>query len=106
MKNPFLDFPQPIPELGGQITEMRFGPGGSALDLSEEIKRLQKKSEKLTSDIYGKLSAWQISQVARHPQRPYSLDYIGGLFTDFSELHGDRGFANDRAIVGGIARFN
>ncbi|HYP68687.1 MAG TPA: acetyl-CoA carboxylase carboxyltransferase subunit alpha [Thiobacillaceae bacterium] len=106
MKTSFLDFEQPIAELEAKIEELRFVQDDSALDISEEIKRLQKKSEKLTSDIYSKLSAWQISQVARHPQRPYSLDYINGLFTDFSELHGDRGFANDRAIVGGIARFN
>jgi acetyl-CoA carboxylase carboxyl transferase subunit alpha len=106
MKTNFLDFEQPIAELEGKIEELRFVQDDSALDISEEIKRLSKKSQKLTEDIYNKLSAWQISQVARHPQRPYSLDYINGLFTDFQELHGDRGFANDRAIVGGIARFN
>lgn len=106
MKTTFLDFEQPIAELEAKIEELRFVQDDSALDISEEIKRLSKKSQKLTEDIYGKLSAWQISQVARHPQRPYSLDYIGGLFTDFQELHGDRGFADDPAIVGGIARFN
>jgi len=106
MKTTFLDFEQPIAELEGKIEELRFVQDDSALDISEEIKRLSKKSQKLTEDIYGKLSAWQISQVARHPQRPYSLDYINGLFTDFQELHGDRGFADDPAIVGGIARFN
>src|SRR4030066_1384544 len=78
----------------------------SALDISEEIRRLQKKSQTLTKDIYAKLNAWQVSQVARHPQRPYTLDYVQGLFTDFSELHGDRAYADDQAIVGGIARFN
>ena len=106
MKTTFLDFEQPIAELEAKIEELRFVQDDSALDISEEIKRLSKKSQKLTEDIYGKLSSWQISQVARHPQRPYSLDYINGLFTDFQELHGDRGFADDPAIVGGLARFN
>jgi acetyl-CoA carboxylase carboxyl transferase subunit alpha len=106
MKTTFLDFEQPIAELEAKIEELRFVQDDSALDISEEIKRLQKKSQKLTDDTYAKLSAWQISQVARHPQRPYTLDYISGLFTDFSELCGDRAFANDNAIVGGIARFN
>ncbi|NWG39331.1 MAG: acetyl-CoA carboxylase carboxyltransferase subunit alpha [Hydrogenophilaceae bacterium] len=106
MKTTFLDFEQPIAELEAKIEELRFVQDDSALDISEEIKRLSKKSQKLTEDIYGKLSAWQISQVARHPQRPYTLDYLNGLFTDFQELHGDRGFADDPAIVGGIARFN
>jgi acetyl-CoA carboxylase carboxyl transferase subunit alpha len=76
-----------------------------ALDISEEIERLRKKSAALTKQIYGKLNAWQISQVARHPQRPYTLDYVQGLFTEFQELHGDRAFADDPAIVGGLARF-
>jgi acetyl-CoA carboxylase carboxyl transferase subunit alpha len=106
MKTTFLDFEQPIAELESKIEELRFVQDDSALDISEEIKRLSKKSQKLTEDIYAKLSAWQISQVARHPQRPYTLDYISGLFSDFQELHGDRGFADDPAIVGGIARFN
>ncbi|KAB2313675.1 acetyl-CoA carboxylase carboxyltransferase subunit alpha [Betaproteobacteria bacterium SCN2] len=106
MKTTFLDFEQPIAELEAKIEELRFVQDDSALDISEEIKRLSKKSQKLTADIYAKLSAWQISQVARHPQRPYTLDYISGLFTDFQELHGDRGYADDPAIVGGIARFN
>ena len=106
MKTTFLEFEQPVAELESKIEELRFVQDDSALDISEEIQRLQKKSRALTRDIYAKLSAWQISQVARHPQRPYTLDYIGGLFTDFQELHGDRGFANDPAIVGGIARFN
>jgi acetyl-CoA carboxylase carboxyl transferase subunit alpha len=78
----------------------------SALDISEEIGRLQKKSQTLTKDIYAKLTPWQISQVSRHPQRPYTLDYIQHLFTDFEELHGDRSYADDAAIVGGLARFN
>ncbi len=106
MKTTFLDFEQPIAELESKIEELRFVQDDSALDISEEIKRLSRKSRKLTEDIYARLSAWQISQVARHPQRPYTLDYISGLFSDFHELHGDRGFADDHAIVGGLARFN
>ncbi|MCA1978504.1 MAG: acetyl-CoA carboxylase carboxyltransferase subunit alpha [Thiobacillus sp.] len=106
MKTTFLDFEQPISELEAKIEELRFVQDDSALDISEEIRRLQKKSQTLTKDIYAKLSAWQVSQVARHPQRPYTLDYVAGLFTEFSELHGDRAFADDAAIVGGMARFN
>jgi acetyl-CoA carboxylase carboxyl transferase subunit alpha len=106
MKTTFLDFEQPIAELEGKIEELRFVQDDSALDISEEIRRLQRKSQTLTKDIYSKLNAWQVSQVARHPQRPYTLDYVQGLFTNFSELHGDRTFADDAAIVGGMARFN
>ena len=106
MKTTFLDFEQPIAELEAKIEELRFVQDDSALDISEEIRRLQKKSQTLTRDIYAKLNAWQVSQVARHPQRPYTLDYVQGLFTDFSELHGDRAYADDQAIVGGMARFN
>ncbi|MBT9539616.1 acetyl-CoA carboxylase carboxyltransferase subunit alpha [Thiobacillus sp.] len=106
MKTTFLDFEQPIAELESKIEELRFVQDDSALDISEEIRRLQKKSQTLTKDVYAKLNAWQVSQVARHPQRPYTLDYVAGLFTDFSELHGDRAFADDAAIVGGMARFN
>jgi acetyl-CoA carboxylase carboxyl transferase subunit alpha len=102
----FLDFEQPIAELESKIDELRYVQDDSALDISEDITRLQKKSQALTKDIYGKLTAWQIAQVARHPQRPYTLDYIQGLFTDFEELHGDRNFADDPAIVGGLARLN
>jgi len=105
MKTSFLDFEQPIAELDAKIEELRYVQDDSALDISEEIDRLQQKSQSLTKDIYSKLTAWQISQVSRHPQRPYTLDYIQGLFTDFEELHGDRAFADDPAIVGGIARF-
>jgi acetyl-CoA carboxylase carboxyl transferase subunit alpha len=105
MKTTFLDFEQPLAELDAKIEELRYVQDDSALDISEEIGRLQKKSQALTREIYGKLSAWQIAQVARHPQRPYSLDYINGLFTGFEELHGDRAFAEDPAIVGGLARF-
>lgn len=106
MKISFLDFEHPIAELENQIEQLRFVQDDSALDISEEIARLQKKSQGLTKEIYAKLTPWQISQVSRHPQRPYSLDYIRGLFTDFEELHGDRTFADDAAIVGGLARFN
>ena len=106
MKITFLDFEQPIAELEAKIEELRFVQDDSALDISEEIRRLQKKSQTLTKDIYAKLNAWQVSQVARHPQRPYTLDYVQGLFTDFVELHGDRAYADDAAIVGGMARFN
>src|SRR5690606_14054881 len=106
MKTTFLDFEQPIAELEAKIEELRFVQDDSALDISEEIGRLQKKSQTLTKDIYSKLNAWQIAQVARHPQRPYTLDYASGIFTDFEELHGDRSFADDPAIVGGLARFN
>ncbi|HEX3169157.1 MAG TPA: acetyl-CoA carboxylase carboxyl transferase subunit alpha, partial [Burkholderiales bacterium] len=100
MKTTFLEFEQPIAELETKIDELRFVQDDSALDISEEIARLQKKSQQLTKEIYAKLTAWQISQVARHPQRPYALDYMQGMFTGFEELHGDRAFADDAAIVG------
>ena len=106
MKTTFLDCEQPIAELEAKIEELRFVQDDSALDISEDIARLQKKSHALTKEIYGKLNAWQIAQVARHPQRPYTLDYLNNLFTEFEELHGDRVFADDTAIVGGLARFN
>jgi acetyl-CoA carboxylase carboxyl transferase subunit alpha len=106
MKSTFLEFEQPIAELEAKIEELRFVQDDSAVDISEEITRLQKKSQTLTKEIYGKLSAWQIALVARHPQRPYTLDYANSLFTGFEELHGDRSFADDPAIVGGLARFN
>ncbi|WP_274572012.1 acetyl-CoA carboxylase carboxyltransferase subunit alpha [Neisseria leonii] len=106
MKPVFLDFEQPIAELNNKIEELRFVQGESALDISEEIARLQKKSRELTKSIYGKLTPAQVSQVSRHPQRPYTLDYIAALCTDFQELHGDRHFADDDAVVGGLARFN
>ncbi|WP_137718286.1 acetyl-CoA carboxylase carboxyltransferase subunit alpha [Methylobacillus flagellatus] len=105
MKTSFLDFEQPIAELEAKIEQLRYVQDDSALDISEEINKLQQKNQNLTKDIYAKLNAWQISQVARHPQRPYTLDYIQGLFTDFEELHGDRAYSDDPAIVGGIARF-
>ncbi|MBL8425993.1 MAG: acetyl-CoA carboxylase carboxyltransferase subunit alpha [Dechloromonas sp.] len=106
MKTSFLDFEQSIADLEAKIEELRFVQDDSAVDISEEIERLEKKSGQLTKDIYAKLTPWQISQVARHPQRPYTLDYVQHIFTDFEELHGDRAFADDHAIVGGLARFN
>ncbi len=105
MKTTFLDFEQPVAELEARIEELRFVQDDSAVDISVEIGRLQKKSQVLTKEIYAKLTAWQIAQVARHPQRPYTLDYINNLFTDFEEMHGDRTYADDPAIVGGLARF-
>ena len=106
MKPVFLDFAQPIAELTNKIDELRFVQGESAVDISDEIARLQKKSNDLTKSIFSKLTPAQISQVSRHPQRPYTYDYINTLFTDFEELHGDRHYADDHAIVGGLARFN
>jgi len=106
LKTTFLEFEQPIAELESRIEELRFVQDDSAVDIAEEIERLQAKADKLTKEIYGKLGAWQIAQVARHPQRPYTLDYVQGLFTDWHELHGDRAFADDPAIVSGFARFN
>jgi acetyl-CoA carboxylase carboxyl transferase subunit alpha len=106
MKTTFLDFEQNIAELEGKIEQLRFVQDESAVDISEEISRLEIKSHALTKDIYAKLTPWQIAQVARHPQRPYTLDYIENMFTDFEELHGDRAFADDPALVCGVARFN
>ena len=106
MKPVFLDFEQPIAELTNKIEELRYVQGESAVDITEEINRLQKKSNDLTKSIYAKLTPAQVSQVSRHTQRPYTLDYVKALFTDFQELHGDRHFADDYAIVGGLARFN
>ncbi|MCE1180876.1 MAG: acetyl-CoA carboxylase carboxyl transferase subunit alpha, partial [Rhodocyclales bacterium] len=106
MKINFLDFEQPIAELEGKIEELRSVQSEASVDISEEIAQLEKKSVQLTKEIYGKLTPWQISQVARHPQRPYTLDYVQHLFSDFEELHGDRAFADDHAIVGGLARFS
>ncbi len=105
-KRHFLEFEQPIAELEGKIEELRFVQTESAVDISEEIERLDKKSLQLTKEIYSSLTPWQVTQIARHPQRPYTLDYVGEIFTDFEELHGDRAFANDLSIVGGLARFN
>ncbi len=106
MKTIFLDFEQPIAELESKIEELQNVHDDSELDISEDIARLNKKSQTLTKDIYSKLGAWQISQVARHAQRPYTLDYLQNIFTDFEELHGDRAYADDPAIIGGLARFD
>ena len=106
MKTTFLEFEQPIAELETRIEELRFVQDDSAVDISEEIQRLTKRSQSLTKDIYGKLTPWQVAQVARHPQRPFTLDCVQALFTHFEELHGDRTFADDTSIVGGLARFN
>jgi acetyl-CoA carboxylase carboxyl transferase subunit alpha len=106
VKTTFLEFEQPIAELETRIEELRFVQDDSAVDISEEIQRLTKRSQSLTKDIYGKLNPWQVAQVARHPQRPFTLDYIQALFTHFEELHGDRTFSDDASIVGGLARFN
>lgn len=100
----YLDFEQPIAELQQKIEELRFATTGSGVNLTEEIARLEVKSRQLTEQVFAKLTPWQIAQLARHPQRPYALDYIKTLFTEWEELHGDRHFADDPAIVGGIAR--
>jgi acetyl-CoA carboxylase carboxyl transferase subunit alpha len=106
MKISYLDFEQSIAELEKRIDALQVSHDEhDAFDISKELDQLQKKQIKLLEDTYGKLTAWQVSQVARHPQRPYTLDYIEHLFTDFEELHGDRAFADDPAIVGGLARF-
>jgi acetyl-CoA carboxylase carboxyl transferase subunit alpha len=105
-KRHFLEFEQPMADLDSKIEELRYVQNESAVDISEEIDRLAKKSLQLTKDIYSSLSPWQVTQIARHPQRPYTLDYVGEIFTDFHELHGDRAFADDQSIVGGLARFN
>lgn len=106
MKTTFLDFEQSVAELESKIEDLRFVQDDSAVDISEEIGRLRKKSDVLTKELYAKLTAWQIVQVARHPQRPYTLDYIDALFTGFEEIHGDRLFADDPSVVCGIGRFN
>jgi acetyl-CoA carboxylase carboxyl transferase subunit alpha len=105
-KRHFLDFEQPVAELESKIDELRYVQNESAVDISEEIDRLSKKSLLLTKDIYSGLTPWQVTQIARHPQRPYTLDYVAEVFTDFQELHGDRAFADDQSIIGGMARFN
>jgi len=102
----FLEFEQPIAELEAKIEELRFVGDESAVSITDEIERLQAKSRTLTETIFSSLSAWQVAQLARHPLRPYALDYIQKIFTDFEELHGDRTFGDDPAIVSGIARLN
>lgn len=100
----YLAFEQPIAELEAKIEELQLVGSDNKLNLADEVDKLRSKSTKLTESIYAKLSAWQIVQVARHPQRPYALDYIARVFDDWDELHGDRHFGDDRAIVGGVAR--
>ena len=102
----FLDFEQPIAELEGKIEKLRFLDNDSGVDVAAEIQRLERSSQSLTRGIYRKLTPWQTAQVARHPKRPYSLDYIAGLGSDFQELHGDRMYADDYALIGGPARID
>lgn len=102
----YLDFEQPIAELQAKIEELRLVGNDSQVNLSDEIGRLEEKSRKLTESIFKDLSPWQVSQLSRHPQRPYTLDYLEHVFTDFDELHGDRRFADDAALVGGVARLD
>lgn len=102
----YLDFEQPIADLQAKIEELRLVGNDNALNISDEIARLQEKSQALTKSIFSDLSSWQVARLARHPLRPYTLDYISYLFSDFEELHGDRHFADDPAIVGGIARLD
>ena len=105
-KKTFLDFESPIAELDAKIEELRYVQTESAVDISSEIDQLAKKSLQLTKDIYSNLTPWQITKISRHPERPYTMDYINDIFTDFVEMHGDRHFADDLSIVGGLARFN
>lgn len=105
-KKTFLDFEQPIAELETKIDELRYVQSESAVDISDEIDQLSKKSNQLTKDIYSNLTPWQITKIARHADRPYTLDYVREIFTDFVEMHGDRHFADDKSIIGGLARFN
>lgn len=102
----FLEFEQPVAELEAKIEELRYVGDDSTINISEEIERLQGKSRSLTESIFSSLSPWQVSQLARHPRRPYTLDYIARIFTDFEELHGDRMYADDPAIIGGPARLD
>ena len=105
-KKNFLDFEQPIAELESKIEELRYVQNESAVDISDEIEQLSKKSQQLTKDIYSDLTPWQVTKIARHSDRPYTLDYVNEIFTHFQELHGDRHFSDDLSIIGGLARFN
>ena len=105
-KRTFLDFEQPLAELEAKIEELRYVQSESSVDISQEIDQLAKKSQQLTKDLYSDLTPWQITKIARHTERPYTLDYVNELFTDFIEMHGDRHFADDLSMVGGLARFN
>ena len=102
----YLSFEQPIADLEGKIEELQLVGNDSDINIAEEISKLREKSRKLTENIYSKLTPWDVVQVARHPQRPYALDYIQRIFTDWEEMHGDRHFGDDSAIVGGVARLN
>ena len=102
----FLDFEQPIADLQAKIEELRLVGNDNSLNINDEIARLQDKSSSLTESIFGNLSSWQIAQLARHPRRPYTLDYLQHIFTEFDELHGDRHFSDDAALVGGVARLD
>ncbi|MGB1327438.1 MAG: acetyl-CoA carboxylase carboxyltransferase subunit alpha [Porticoccaceae bacterium] len=102
----YLSFEQPIADLEGKIEELQLVGNDSDINIAEEISKLREKSRKLTESIYSKLTPWDVVQVARHPQRPYALDYIQRIFTDWEEMHGDRHFGDDNAIVGGVARLN
>jgi acetyl-CoA carboxylase carboxyl transferase subunit alpha len=102
----YLSFEQPIAELEGKIEELQLVGNDNDLNIAEEVTKLREKSRKLTESIYNKLTAWQVVQVARHPHRPYTLDYIQRIFSDWEEMHGDRHFGDDSAIVGGVARLN
>ncbi|MGM0823796.1 MAG: acetyl-CoA carboxylase carboxyl transferase subunit alpha [Pseudomonadota bacterium] len=102
----YLDFEQPIAELQAKIEELRLVSSDSQVNLSDEIARLEEKSRKLTESIFKDLTPWQVSQLSRHPQRPYTLDYLEHMFSDFDELHGDRNFGDDAALVGGVARLD
>lgn len=106
MRNTFLEFEQPLAELENKIEQLRFVQTDSAVDISEEVGRLQQKSQALAKSIYAKLTPWQTALVARHPQRPYTMDYVREIFTDYHELHGDRMYGDDQAIIGGLARFH
>ena len=102
----FLSFEQPIAELESKIKELQLVGNDNELNIADEVAKLKQKSNKLTSSIYSKLSPWQVVQVARHPQRPYASDYINLVFDDWEEMHGDRHFGDDNAIIGGICRLN
>lgn len=102
----YLDFEQPIAELEGKIEELQLVGNDNSLNIVDEVGKLREKSRKLTENIYSNLSSWQVVQVARHPHRPYTMDYIRHMFDDFDELHGDRHFGDDKAIVGGVARLD
>ena len=102
----YLDFEQPIAELEAKIEELRFVGDDTEINIGDEISKLKEKSRTLTKTIFNKLDSWQTSKVARHPMRPYTLDYIDRIFTDFQELHGDRNFADDKALIGGLARLD